>query len=319
MDLQKLRVRKDLERMVINYFLRGEITEDQSSRICDYIDSTIGGGNYPKPGQGKKGSYIIPFPIAYTGKQPTDTPKETEQEAAERNAKREALTDIYAPYGEPLPEGVKDFRQVLQRDGLILICYEKLTSKEGTFFNVLWAQSNSNNDKRRRVTNWSGAVREEDIPYVMPLDVEYSSYYSKDKVLVYSVTVAPDNALSGPLSDYELYIKSLKAMGLRNSQGEKINLDYVYNFTAEKRRRYLEANKELIQLKLTTRIINALNERGIYRLAQMKNISIQEIQSFRNIGEATFNETIAILKEAGITLRTEKIETTDYGQMELDF
>ena len=60
MDLQKIRVRQDLKRMVINYYLRGEITEDQSTCICDYIDSSIGGGFLPK----ETGRTVIPFPVS---------------------------------------------------------------------------------------------------------------------------------------------------------------------------------------------------------------------------------------------------------------
>ena len=62
MDLQKIRVRQDLKRMVINYFLRSEITEEQCENICQHIDSIIGGGFFPHPGQHKERS-VIPFPV----------------------------------------------------------------------------------------------------------------------------------------------------------------------------------------------------------------------------------------------------------------
>ena len=135
MDVEKIRVRQDLERMVINYFIRGDITEDQSARLCDLIDNTIGGGNFPEPYRGKQGRAVIPFPTTYTGPE-TSADKKPEQEEAPAKPQ-----EIYAPYGEALPEGVPDFRETLQRDGLVLICYQKLVSHEGAFFNVLWDQS----------------------------------------------------------------------------------------------------------------------------------------------------------------------------------
>ena len=61
MDLQKIRVRHDLGRMVENYRATGDITEEQSALICGYIDSIIGGGFPPVPGQ-SEGLTVIPFP-----------------------------------------------------------------------------------------------------------------------------------------------------------------------------------------------------------------------------------------------------------------
>jgi hypothetical protein len=45
MDLQKIKVRQDLARMVYNYVLAGKLTEEQSDSITGHIDNTIGGGN----------------------------------------------------------------------------------------------------------------------------------------------------------------------------------------------------------------------------------------------------------------------------------
>ena len=59
MDIQKIHVRRDIERMVINYFLMGKISKEQSNRIINYVDDVIGGGCFPKPEQRGK---IIHFP-----------------------------------------------------------------------------------------------------------------------------------------------------------------------------------------------------------------------------------------------------------------
>jgi hypothetical protein len=294
MDLQKIRVRQDLERMVINYFLRGDISETQSADICNYIDSAIGGGNFPKPDQRR--AAVITFPGTYTGR--GEAPEETPEETAETEAGEET-PEIYAPYGEPLPDGVKDFRRALQRDGLALILWEKLTSKEGLFYDILWAKATG----PRRLTEWSGAVREEDIPYVMPLDIGYSRHDHERMTPRYTVRVAPENVLEGTVSDFSAYVQSLKAAGIRNGAGEKINFDYVFNFAAEKRERYLQRNRELTALKLSARVIGALNDRQIYNVKELKKITVQELRAIRKISGQTITETLALLKQAGITLR----------------
>ena len=294
MDNKKIRVRQDLERMVINYFLRGDITEDQSSRICDFIDNAIGGGYLPEPYRGdKQGGAVITFPTTYTG------PKESADKKQEEEEKE--APEIYAPYGDAVPEGIEDFREALQRDGLVLICYQKKTSHEGIFFDVLWAQSGS----RTRNTSWSGAVREEDIPYVLPMDTDYDYKYREwheSLETIYTVNVAPENALKGSFSDYLAYVQSLKDAGMKN------DFDYVYVFTAEKRNRFLERNKELVKLKIPSRVLTQLDEREIHTLKDLQGVSIQELQKIKGLGPIIINDTITILKKSGITLKETKEE-----------
>ena len=292
MDLEKLRVRKDLERMVINYFLRGEISEDQSARICDYIDNTIGGGYYPQPCRQKNGHAVIPFPTSYTG--PKENPEASEPEQEETPAKSQ---EIYAPYGDPLPEGIEDYREVLQRNGLVLICYQKLASREGTFFDVLWAQSCGTT--RARVTNWSGAIREENLSYVMPLDAivnyKYHEFHAKLKI-IYTVNVAPESVLNGPLSGFYTYVQSLKDAGMKN------DFDYNFIFAAEKRNRFLTRNEELVKLKIPARVLTCLDDREIHTAKDLQRITVQYLRKIKNLGPVTVNDTIAILKKAGITI-----------------
>ena len=68
MDMEKIKVRQDLSRMVLNYYIRGKITEDQSARICNYIDSTIGGGILSKRTDPKKAGQLFPFLLHTPGK-----------------------------------------------------------------------------------------------------------------------------------------------------------------------------------------------------------------------------------------------------------
>jgi hypothetical protein len=294
MDVKKISIRQDLQRMVINYFLRGDITEDQSAKLCDFIDNTIGGGNFPQPYRNKQGRAVIPFPTTYTG------PEASADKKPEQEEPRVKSPEIYAPYGETLPEGIEDFREVLQRDGLVLICYQKLINREGTFFDVLWAQSGT----RIRCTNWSGAIREECIPYVMPLDgiednYKYRDFYKTLKT-VYTVNVAPENALNGPLPGFFAYVQSLKDAGIKN------DFDYNFIFAAEKRNRFLTRNKELVDLKIPARVLNSLDEREIHTLKDLQRLSIQELRKIKYLGQGIVNDTIAILKKAGITLQEEK-------------
>ena len=302
MDLQKIKVAKDLKRIAINYYLLKEITKEESDRFCQFINAAAD-CFLTKP-YTHNDCKVIPFPTSYTGPEILKAPeKETSKQPAQSHK-------IYAPYGKPLPEGVHDFRQTLQRDGLVLIYYEMRTNIEGNFFNVLWAKSNSNSIPKRRLTAWSGLIREEEIPYVFPMDGENLYYgYEKDYSFCYSVGVAPDNILKGPVQDFYDYVESLKAADFKN------NFDYVFNFAAEKRDRYIKKNKELISLKLPPRVINPLNERDIYKKKDLLKISIQELQKIRNLRASTIDETITILKAAGITLQEKPAESkTNYGR-----
>ena len=266
MDLQKIRVRKDLERMVKNYFLRGEITEDQSARICDFIDNTIGGGNFPQPCRQNNGRAIIPLPIPYNGQELKEDRKVSADIKPEQEEIPVKSQEIYAPYGEALPDGIEDHREALQRDGLVLICYQKLVSREGTFFNALWAQSGT----RLRCTNWSGAVREENIPYVMPLDAIEDGYkhreFNAKLKTVYTVNIAPEKALNGPISDFFAYVQSLKDAGFKN------NFDYNFIFAVEKRNRFLTRNKELVNLKIPARVLSSLDDREIHTIKDLQRL-----------------------------------------------
>jgi hypothetical protein len=65
MDMQKIQVRADLERMVYNYALLGKIDNDTADKIVSFIRLTIGGGDLPEP-CGK----VIDFPVQIAGNSP---------------------------------------------------------------------------------------------------------------------------------------------------------------------------------------------------------------------------------------------------------
>jgi hypothetical protein len=277
MDLEKIRVRQDLERMVINYFLLGKISEEQSTSIADYIDTVIGGGYLPEPGSKSK---TIIFPTTYTG---------PEEEPA-----KEVV--INAPYGSPLPDCYPDFREALQRNGLLLILWEKRIGQEGTFYNVLWAKSYG----ERRSTAWSGNIREEEIPYVMPYDNTDYSYREPELRTVYTVKVAPENVLHGPISELPKYIQSLKDFGI------KADFEYNFIFAAEKRTRFLEKNEDLIALNISPRVLNILNDMEIFTVKALQKITVKKLRSMKGIGNATIQEFLSALEKQNIFLQEDQ-------------
>ena len=253
--------------------LQDKIKKTPDLYCTEYMAYFMSWGNYP--GKQKDSGKIIPFSTSYT--KPKKPPTQPQK--------------IYAPYGEPLPEGVKDFREALQRDGLVLIGWKILTNKTAVFYNVLWAKSNS----RCRCVEWSGTIQEEQIPYVMPLDVPWRDCC--DGETTFTIYVAPENILNGPYSDFRDYIHNLK------SSGRKTNFDYDFIFAVERRKRFLIKNKELVNIKLSIRTINILNDNGIHTVNDLDKITIQELRNMRNMGVKTMGETLAMLKEAGITLK----------------
>jgi hypothetical protein len=287
MDLEKIRVRQDLERMVINYFLMGKISEEQSNRIADYVDTVIGGGYLPEPSSKSK---TIIFPTTYTSpaKHLGDFENEEEESLKE--------TVIEASYGSPFPDCYPDFREALQRDGLLLVLWEKRIGKEGTFYNVLWAKSCG----RKRYTAWSGNIREEEIPYVMPGDNTDYSYREPKLKTVYTVKVAPENVLHGPISELTKYVQSLKDFGI------KVDFEYNFIFAAEKRTRFLEKNKELITLNIPPRVLSVLNDMEIFTVKALQKITVKKLCSMKGLGNTTIQEFLSALEKQDIFLQEDQ-------------
>jgi hypothetical protein len=64
MDLEKIKIRQDLSRMVYNYCLTGKINNFEAKRIVAFIDSEIGGGGFTGPVQyGDNGCKVYIFPV----------------------------------------------------------------------------------------------------------------------------------------------------------------------------------------------------------------------------------------------------------------
>ncbi|GHV07602.1 hypothetical protein FACS189485_18180 [Spirochaetia bacterium] len=117
MDLQKIKVRQDLARMVRNYVLAGKIDESQEYKITSFIDFAIGGGELSEETPTGKVFY---FPGEW---QEEEAPKQPEYKPPQKKEKE--IRNYQVMPDEPFPEiGESDLRKVLQRDGLILQGWE---------------------------------------------------------------------------------------------------------------------------------------------------------------------------------------------------
>ena len=286
MDLKKIRVRQDLERMVTNYFLMGEIGEKETGEIIDFIDRAIGGGAPPKPCVERK---IIIFPTAYAGRRPEAPPEKA------RDYKKPAV--IEAPYGVPLPEGRPDFREALQRDGLVLVKWEKRVSGKGAFYSVQWAKSRGEN--RRKY--WSRSMPEDEVPYAAPCGCSRGFSYSHNygDPCEYTVEVAPGDVMNGPFSEYHKYVQGLKSLGL------KADFDHDFDLTTETRNRFLEKNKELLGLGIPSRALNALNYMGVFTVRELEKVTVEKLRSAKGFGDKTIQEFLGALEKKNIFLRKE--------------
>jgi len=128
---------------------------------------------------------------------------------------------------------------------------------------------------------------------------KYRDFYDKLKI-IYTVNVAPENALNGPFADFSAYIQSLKDAGMKN------DFDYVYIFAAEKRNRFLTRNKELVDMRIPARVLSSLDEREIHTLKDLQRLGVQGLRKIKNLGPVMVNDTIAILKKAGVELQEGK-------------
>jgi DNA-directed RNA polymerase alpha subunit len=64
-----------------------------------------------------------------------------------------------------------------------------------------------------------------------------------------------------------------------------------------------------VDLKIPARILTCLDDRKIHTIKDLKRLTVKELQKIKNLGPVLVNDTIAILKKAGITLQEENKET----------
>ena len=195
--------------MIINYCLRGEITEDQSTAICDFINKTIGGGFIPEPYE-DNGCKIITFPASNKYKKPM-SPETMKEKTPEPPEKKNTPIIIEALPGETLPEGFTDYRPLLQRDGLILYKWEILKDRA---IKIVWIASNANRGmfKYQAIT-----YSENELKTICP----YEKYSPCDKDFV--IYAAP-----------ETLSPSIKKVFISTLQKSGVSVDFNYEFSLGK-------------------------------------------------------------------------------------
>jgi DNA-directed RNA polymerase alpha subunit len=91
MDIQKMQVRADLERMVYNYCLMDKIKTSEADQIIACLDGII--GPMPKPQAAQRGK-IIPFPKVEREQEPSKPAKETSWELCLKILEELGLSNI---------------------------------------------------------------------------------------------------------------------------------------------------------------------------------------------------------------------------------
>jgi hypothetical protein len=92
MDIQKMQVRADLERMVYNYCLMDKIKTSEADQIIAFLDGII--GPIPKPQAAQRGK-IIPFPNVEIEKQePSKSAGKTPWELCKKISEELGLSNI---------------------------------------------------------------------------------------------------------------------------------------------------------------------------------------------------------------------------------
>jgi len=158
-------------------------------------------------------SNIIPFPTTYQ-------PFRYSPPASQRSR---VLTPFLAAPGKPIPPGIPDFRPLLQRDGLILLAWDKRETEMGGRYTAYWVTSAG-------VPRYyaSKHLSLEDFSSARP---DHKSYAAEDGIEFYGqdapsyiVHVAPELMMSNPRHKElrPVHIKALRKMGSR------VDFNYQY-------------------------------------------------------------------------------------------
>jgi hypothetical protein len=169
-------------------------------------------GNVQSSNGGRSGCIIIAFPGV-------DAPVQY----------KTAPNVILARPGEEMPMAIPDFRSQLQRDGLILLSWDKKLDMNGAIYTAYWVTSSGIHRYYA-----SPALRLNDFASAMPNRKSYAAedgidFYG-DPDPLYMVHVAPELMMSSreKISQRPEHIKKLKSMGV------SVNFDYIYLLKTER-------------------------------------------------------------------------------------
>ncbi|MDR1566610.1 MAG: hypothetical protein LBS48_04910 [Treponema sp.] len=178
---------------------------------------------------------IIPFPVKEV--RAASTPK-AEKIFFPVSLSSQFQVPILAKPGNPMPESIPDFRPMLQRDGLILLSWDKRITGNGERYTAYWVTSAG-------ICRYyaSKALDSENFASAQPARKSYAAedgieFYGQSEPS-YIVYVVPELMMSNPNHTAERgkCIKKLKALGVQS------DFDYMYLLTREKKKKTLCARK----------------------------------------------------------------------------
>ncbi|MDR0473128.1 MAG: hypothetical protein LBH43_05615 [Treponema sp.] len=193
------------------------------------------------PSVNEKKPNIIPFPI------PVNTDKGLMQQGRKEKSagndvfitpflyegvrKHPFLIPILAKPGVSLPVAIPDFRNTLQRDGLILLSWDKRLTEKGELYTAYWVTSSG-------VCRYfaSSPMLLNDFSSAHPAHKSYAAedgieFYRQPRPY-YIVHVAPELMMNnrGNTDKRPEHIKKLQELGVKN------DFDYTYLLTREKKK-----------------------------------------------------------------------------------
>ena len=150
---------------------------------------------------------------------------------------------LEASPGKPLPQDVTDYRPLLQRNGLLLLSWDKRNTEMGERYTAYWVTSSG-------IPRFyaSKSLPEKDFPLACP---HHKSYAAEDGIEFYGqqapqyiVHVAPGLMMNNPCHDSQRldHIKTLKSLG------STVDFDYKYLLKTEKvKKRDPSSKKKKVQ------------------------------------------------------------------------
>ena len=168
------------------------------------------------------GCKIIPFPGLYTNQL-------ISSQSNPNLIKSGAV--INGRPGEKLPENIPDFRPYLQRDGLILLSWDRRLNAKGALYTAYWVTSSGIHRYYA-----SPALLLENFANAMPIRKSYAAedgidFYGETGPL-YIVHVAPELMMSNPRHG-ELRLAHINAL---KQMGSDVDFDYKYLLKTDKKR-----------------------------------------------------------------------------------
>ena len=141
--------------------------------------------------------------------------------------------------GEGLPDSIPDWRPYLQRNGLILLSWDKRLCEKGALYTAYWVTSSGTHRYYA-----SPALVMENFSEAMPDRKSYAAedgidFYGERKPL-YVVHVAPELMMSSSekITQRPLHISKLKSLGVQ------VDFNYSFLLTKEKKQRHTERGKQ---------------------------------------------------------------------------